>query len=91
MFVSYHVITVPFHEEHSDSRGAFLHFMTIDNVRATLSMLDGRAGPGGETLHVGSLRLPAMDPSWLWWWTYKVQEQYKAKECALRISGRGSG
>ena len=63
MFVSYHVIKVPFHEEHSDSRGAFLHFMTIDNVRAMLSMLDGRAGPGGETLHLGLLRLLAAHPN----------------------------
>jgi hypothetical protein len=79
MFVSYHIITVsPFQGEgRSDPRSAFLHFGTIDDARAALSMLDGRVGPGGETLHVGLLRLPAVHLNRLWWWAYKVQEQYK--------------
>jgi hypothetical protein len=61
MFVSYYIITVPsFHgEERSDPCGPFLHFRTIDDARAAPSMLDGRAGPGGETLHLGLLCLPA--------------------------------
>jgi hypothetical protein len=54
----------PFHgEEHLGPCGPSLHFKTIDDARAALSMLDGRAGPGGETLHVGLLRLPAVHPN----------------------------
>src|SRR6266478_7976275 len=36
---------------------------------------DGRAGPDGETLHVGLSCPPAVHPNRLWWWTYKVQEK----------------
>jgi hypothetical protein len=59
------MITVPpFHgEERSDPCGPFLHFRTIDDARAALSMPDGRAGPGGETLHLGLLRLLAAHPN----------------------------
>jgi hypothetical protein len=65
MFVSHHIITVPpFHgEECSDPCGPFLHFKTIDDARAALSLLDGRVGPGGETRHLGLLRLTAMHPN----------------------------
>jgi hypothetical protein len=64
IFFSYHIITVPpFHgEERSDPCGPFLHFKTIDDARA-LSMLNGRAGPGGETRHLGLLGLPAVHPN----------------------------
>jgi hypothetical protein len=73
MFVSYYIITVPsFHgEERSDTHGVFLHFRTEDDTHTALSMLrlDGRMGPGSETLRVGLLRPPArppaMHPSWL--------------------------
>ena len=59
------MITVPpFHgEERSDPCGPFLHFRTIDDARAALSMLNGRAGSGGKTLHLGLLRLPDVHPN----------------------------
>jgi hypothetical protein len=74
-----HVITVPpFRgEELSDLRSAFLEFGRIDDARTAVRMLDGRAGPGGETLHVGLSRLPAVHTDRRWRWTYEVQEKEK--------------
>jgi hypothetical protein len=65
IFFSYHIITVPpFHgEEHSDPCGPSLHFKTIDDARAALSMLDRRTGPVGETQHLELLRLPPVHPN----------------------------
>ncbi len=48
---------------------------------------DGRAGPDGETLHVGLSCPPAVHPNRLWWWTYKVQE----KENGDGIEEEGDG
>src|SRR5258708_33007281 len=53
-------------EKRTDPRCAFLQFGTIDDARTALRMLDGRAGPGGERLHVGLSRLPAVHPNRLW-------------------------
>jgi hypothetical protein len=58
-------------------------------TRAALGMLDGRAGPGGETLHVGLLRLPAMHPDRLWWRAYTEQEQYKGGGDGDKWEGSG--
>jgi hypothetical protein len=61
-------------EERSDLCGAFLQFGKIDDACTALRKLDGRAGPSGETLHVGLLRLPPVHTNRLWWWAYEVQE-----------------
>ena len=61
-------------EERSDARGALLKTGTIDDARTALRMLDGRAGPGGETLQVGLTRSPAVHPNRLWRWAYAVEE-----------------
>jgi hypothetical protein len=93
MFVSYHIITVPpFHgEERSDPCGPFLHFRTIDDARArALGMSDGRAGPGGEKLHLGLLRLPAVYPNRGGGGHIRCRSSIRVVT-ALMISGRGSG
>ena len=41
-------------------------------------MLDGRVGPGGETLHVGLSRPPAVHLNQMWWWVYKVEDMEKS-------------
>ena len=46
-------------------------------------MLDGRVGPGGETLHVGLSRAPAVHPNQMWGWAYNVQD--------MANSGSGEG
>ena len=76
------LITVPpFRgEERSDARCAYLQFGTIDDARAALRVLDGRAGPGGEKLQVGLARLPAVHPNRLWRWAYEVQERERKGE-----------
>jgi hypothetical protein len=61
-------------EKRSDPRSAFLKFQTIDDARMALQMLDGRAGPGGETLHVGLSRLPAVHSNRLWRWAQEREE-----------------
>ena len=62
-------------EERSDPRGAFLQIGSIDDARTALGMLNGRAGPGGETLQVGLTRLPAVHPNRLWRWAYEAEEE----------------
>ena len=41
-------------------------------------MLDGRVGPGGETLHVGLSRPPAVHPNQMWLWVHEVEEMEKS-------------
>jgi hypothetical protein len=50
-------------EELSGPRSAFLQFGTTDDARTTLRMLNGRAEPGGETLHLELSRPPAVHPN----------------------------
>ena len=76
------VITVPpFRgEDRSALRSAFLEFGGIDDARTALRMLEGRAGPGGETLNVGLSRLPAVHTDRRWEWAYDEQEKEKSGE-----------
>jgi hypothetical protein len=37
-------------------------------------MLDGRVGPGGETLHVVLSRPLAVHPNQMWRWVYRVED-----------------
>jgi hypothetical protein len=60
-------------EERTDPRGAFLLFRSVDDARAALRALDGRKGPGGETLRVTLSPAPAMHPNRLWRWV-SIQE-----------------
>ena len=55
-------------QKRTDPRGAFLQFRTIDDARTALRTLDGRKGPGGETLCITLSRPPAMHPNRLWRW-----------------------
>jgi hypothetical protein len=55
-------------EQRTDPRGAFLQFPSIDDARAALRALDGRQGPGGETLRVTLSPAPAVHPNRLWRW-----------------------
>ena len=64
-------------EKHADLRSAILRFKTIDDARAALHMLDGRVGPGGETLHVGLSRPSVVHPNQLWRWAYEVEDMEK--------------
>lgn len=43
-----------------------------------LSMLDGRARPGGETVQVGLTRSLAVHPNWLWRWAYEAEKEKDA-------------
>lgn len=61
-------------ETRSDPRRALLRFRTIDGARAALRTLDGRVGPGGETLRVGLSRPPVVHPNQMWRWVYKVED-----------------
>jgi hypothetical protein len=60
-------------EERSDLCGAFFAIREDRHASAAFRKLDGRAGPGGETLHVGLSRLPPVHTNRLWW-AYEVQE-----------------
>jgi hypothetical protein len=74
----------PFREENSsDLRGAFLRFRTMDDARTAFHKLNGRMGPGGETLHMVMTRPPAVDPNQMWGWANEVEE--------MRKSGGGEG
>jgi hypothetical protein len=55
-------------QKRTDLRGAFLQFRSVDDARTALRALDGRKGPGGETLRVTLSRLPAVHPNRLWRW-----------------------
>ncbi len=70
-------------EKRTDPRCAFLQFGTIDDARTALRMLDGRVGPGGETLQVGLSRAPVVHPNRMWGWVYKVED--------MANSGSGEG
>jgi hypothetical protein len=50
----------------------------IDNARAALRMPDGRLGPGGEMLHVGLSRPPAVHITQVWQWVYDVEDMEKS-------------
>jgi hypothetical protein len=78
-------------EKRSDPRGAFLQFETIDDARTALGMLDGRVGPGGETLHVGLSRLPAVHPNRLWQWADGEEQGAYSEEDGRRVLGLGTG
>jgi len=81
-------------EKRTEPRGAFLHFRSIDDARAGLRALDGRRGPGGETLHVTLSRMSAVHPNWLWRWAYMEEggeeESYLHDECAGLGFGTGT-
>jgi hypothetical protein len=63
----FNTVVPPFRgERRSDSRCAFLQLPSIDEARAALRKLDGRMGPGGETLQVTLSRLPALPLAQLW-------------------------
>jgi hypothetical protein len=64
-------------ENRSDPRSAFLQFSTRGEARAAFRMLDGRVGPGGETLHLRLSRLPVVHPNQMWMWVHKVEEMEK--------------
>lgn len=65
-------------EELSGLRSAFLQFGTTDDARTTLRMLNGRAEPGGETLHLELSRPPAVHPNQMWRWVYEVEDMEKS-------------
>ena len=81
-------------EKRTEPRGAFLHFHSIDDARAGLRALDGRQGPGGETLHVALSRMSAVHPNQLWRWAYLEEsgeeESYLNDECAGFGFGAGA-
>ena len=94
------VIAVPLfrREDRADARGAFLQLGTIDDARTELSILDGRAGPGGEMVQVGLTRAPVVHPNWLWRWAYEVEKETdvlvrrkQEEKRTLRVSWRGFG
>ena len=62
----------------SDPRGAFLRFKKLNDAHVALRMLDGRLGPGGETLYVGLSRLPVVDLNQMWGWIRKVGDMEKS-------------
>jgi hypothetical protein len=62
----------------SDSRGAILRFRAVDDARAALRMLDRPVRPGGETLHMGLSRAPAVHPNEMWRWVYEVEDVEKS-------------
>jgi hypothetical protein len=67
-------------ERRSDSRCAFLQLPSIDEARAALRKLDGRMGPGGETLQVTLSRLPALPLAQLWRSMGVEEEEPKRQE-----------
>ncbi|KAI0255621.1 hypothetical protein BJV78DRAFT_688802 [Lactifluus subvellereus] len=67
-------------EQRQDPRSAFLHLQSIDDARAALRKLDGRLGPGGETLQLALSRLPALHPNRLWRWVYVEEELKRQRE-----------
>ena len=81
-------------EKRTEPRGAFLHFRSIDDARAGLRALDGRQGPGGETLHVTLSPMSAVHPNRLWLWAYMEEggeeESYLHDECAGLGFGTGA-
>ena len=78
------IIVPPFRgENESDPRGAFLQLRTIDDARKALRMLDGRVGPGGETLHAGLTRPSMVHANQMWRWIHAVEDMEK------RASGEG--
>jgi len=94
-FPSYTPKVPPFRgEKRTEPRGVFLHFRSIDDARAGLRALDGRQGPGGETLHVTLSRMSAVHPNRLWRWAYMEEggeeESYLHDECAGLGFGTGA-
>jgi hypothetical protein len=63
------------------------------------TFLDGRAGPGSETVQVGLTRSPVVHPNWLWRWAYEVEKERdvlvrrrrQEEKRTLRMSWRGFG
>jgi hypothetical protein len=82
-------------EKRTDPGCEFLQFGTIDDAHTALRMLDGRVGPGGETLQVGLSRAPAVHPNRMWGGRIRsriLQIVVVVREkSVLRISGEGSG
>ncbi|KAH9970270.1 hypothetical protein BJV74DRAFT_867387 [Russula compacta] len=77
-------------EDRSNPRGAMLHFRSIDHARAGLRKLDGRAGPGGETLYVSLSRHPAVHTNQLWQWA-NAEEEGKEAHVEDEWGGLGFG
>lgn len=79
-FIYLFLIVPPFRgEQRSDPRCAFLQLPSIDEARAALRKLDGRMGPGGETLQFTLSRLPALPLAQLWR-SVDAEEESKRQE-----------
>jgi hypothetical protein len=75
------MIVPPFRgENQSDPRSAFLRFKETDNARTALRMLDGRAGPGGETLDVRLSCAPVVHTNLMRQWVQKVEKNGGGEE-----------
>ena len=74
-------------QKRSGCRTAFIRFKTIDDARVGLRMLDGRMGPGGETLSVRLSRAPAVDPNEMWRWVCEteVMEEHGGSEGGVEL------
>ena len=43
-------------------------------MRKALRMLEGRVGRGGQTLHMGLSRMPAVELGRMWRWIHEVED-----------------